>query len=119
MNQTHPRCLQCEENPRIMHERHEGLPTYAPLCEECYLESVKSPGSQRVAYTPRKRPISLPVLVVTKTRFWALGVVLASIPQIPLMYLSGFSKVAFVQSVLLVIFGPWMAAGFWLNRRKP
>lgn len=117
MNQTHPRCALCGENPRIMHERHEGLPTYAPLCEECYLESVKSPGAQRVGYVP-KRPISLPELVVTKTRFIALGLAFTCIVQAPMMYLVGASGSALVQSILLLVFGPMAAAGFWLSRRK-
>lgn len=120
MNTTAPRCMQCGENPRIRFECSEGSVQYHPLCEECHQDLRKESGlrgvSQAADLRPR-RPMNLLELVVSKTRYLALGLAITSLVQVPLMYLAGARTAAFVHSALVLFWGPLAAVGFRLGRK--
>jgi hypothetical protein len=122
MKQTAPRCLQCGENPRVVHERNEGGPTYAPRCEECYLEDLRQKPEAATQQTgPQilgKKRQNLLELVVCKVRYAALGLAAASIVQLPAMFLNGTLLGVTLDSILIAIFAPLAAIGFILNRTK-
>lgn len=121
MKQTFPRCLQCGENPRIMHERSEGLPTYAPLCEECYLEDLRGKppqaGAQAGEILPKKRQ-NLFELFVCKSRYFSLGIAVSSAITLFVLFENGVPWVVAAHSVTVALFAPWTVCGFWLNRMK-
>jgi hypothetical protein len=119
MNRTAPRCVQCGENPRIAFEGSEGF-HFHPLCEECHLElreaSYREAGMRQTIQP--KRPMNLLELLVTQTRFMALGAALFSLPQLVVVFLKGPLIAVIIHSVIMAITAPWAAAGFWLRRRN-
>lgn len=138
MNQTAPRCIQCQENPRIFLGKLERGPEYHPLCQDCHevlrercrRESaviVTSKSGVHILF-PYKNDRSGEILPENKltglkkltreTRFIGIGLAAAATFQIPLLIAAGSVWVAIFQGVLGVLGACWAAAGFRLRRRS-